>query len=106
MVHEALIKLRRSLCEVMSALLWSIRTFCYLCPLGSPVVLCVRVQDAPWEIEKAQKVRLLLDEYQLAAWLAGFSAASGERQEHRNTSGSCSSVQKLSPAIPQQISLF
>lgn len=37
-------------------------------------------QDAPWESEKAQKVRLLLDEYQLTAWLAVFSAAYGERQ--------------------------
>lgn len=39
MVHEALIKLRRSLCEVMSALPWSIRMFCYFCPLGSCVSL-------------------------------------------------------------------
>lgn len=106
MVHEALIKLRRSLCEVMSALLWSIKMFCYLCPSGSPVFLSVRAQDAPWDSEKAQKVRLLLDEYELTAWLAVYSTASGERQEHRNSSSSCSSVQKPSPAILQQISLF
>lgn len=66
MVHEALIKLRRSLCEVMSALPWSIRMFCYLCPWGSCVSLC-GAQDVPLESKKAQKVRLLLDEYQLTA---------------------------------------
>lgn len=50
----------------------------FYCILWAPAFLFVGAQDAPWGSEKAQKVRLLLDEYRLTGGLAEVSTTPGE----------------------------